>query len=255
VRTEIAKPSILRPLAVLVFLAVLALLAAFAVPLAAADHGAQLWVSPAQPYDNESVRVHYQVTLGSPCYFSNGLHRRGNSFDLELGSCPILPPPGPAVVRIEDGIGSLAPGAYRLRYLFEGVEIATHEFTVGHALGSCRPDVDVLCLGDRRFEVQATWEADGQAGKGQAGEVRRDTGRLSFFSPGNVELVVKVLDACALDGRFWVFAGGLTNLRVTLTVTDTTTGAVRTYENPAGTAFKPIQDTAAFACPSGPPPG
>ena len=34
-----------------------------------------------------------------------------------------------------------------------------------------------------------------------------------------------------------------------LTVTDTQTGAIRTYTNPQGTAFEPIQDTHAFPCP------
>jgi hypothetical protein len=43
-----------------------------------------------------------------------------------------------------------------------------------------------------------------------------------------------------------VFAGGLTNVDTTITVTDTQTGAVKTYRNPANTAFQPIQDTAAF---------
>src|SRR5262245_23155605 len=117
-RSENAKPSILRPLAVLVILVVLASLAALAVPLAAApftaaDNGAELWVSPAQPYDDESVTLHYLVTLPSPCYSSEGLFQRGNSFDLELGSCPILPIPRPEVIRIEDNFGALAPGAYR----------------------------------------------------------------------------------------------------------------------------------------------
>jgi homoserine acetyltransferase len=65
-----------------------------------------------------------------------------------------------------------------------------------------------------------------------------------------VEMIVKVLDACSLNAHKWVFAGGLTNVEVTLTVTDTQTGAVKTYLNPANTAFLPIQDTAAFGtCP------
>jgi hypothetical protein len=42
----------------------------------------------------------------------------------------------------------------------------------------------------------------------------------------------------------------LTNVRVVTTVTDTANGAVRTYTNPQGTRFAPVQDTAAFAtCP------
>lgn len=42
------------------------------------------------------------------------------------------------------------------------------------------------------------------------------------------------------------FAGGLTNVEVALTVTDTATGIVRTYLNPQRTPFQPILDTSAF---------
>ena len=38
-------------------------------------------------------------------------------------------------------------------------------------------------------------------------------------------------------------------VNVVVTVTGTQTGAVKTYTNPQGTAFQPIQDTAAFVCP------
>jgi hypothetical protein len=42
----------------------------------------------------------------------------------------------------------------------------------------------------------------------------------------------------------------LTNVNVVLTVRDTKNGAVKTYTNPQGVAFQPVQDTAAFAtCP------
>jgi len=63
-------------------------------------------------------------------------------------------------------------------------------------------------------------------------------------------MIVKALDGCGLNSRFWVFAGGLTNVEVILTVTDTHNGAVKTYVNPMNTALAPIQDTSAFAtCP------
>ena len=63
-------------------------------------------------------------------------------------------------------------------------------------------------------------------------------------------MVVKVLDACSFDGHYWVFAAGLTDVAVTLTVTDTDTGASKIYRNPQRTAFLPIQDTSAFSdCP------
>jgi hypothetical protein len=63
-------------------------------------------------------------------------------------------------------------------------------------------------------------------------------------------MVVKVLNGCALGRHYWVFAGGLTNVRTVITVTDTKNGQVKTYVNRQGTAFQPIQDTSAFAsCP------
>ncbi len=62
----------------------------------------------------------------------------------------------------------------------------------------------------------------------------------------------KLLNACtpALGNHFWVFAGGLTDVEVTTTVTDTASGQVKTYFNPLGTPFQPITDLGAFAtCP------
>ncbi len=78
---------------------------------------------------------------------------------------------------------------------------------------------------------------------GHAVQLTSDTGYFWFFSPSNVEMVVKALDACSINSRKWVFAGGLTNVNVVSTVTDLRTGAVSTYTNPLSTAFQPIQDT------------
>jgi hypothetical protein len=112
----------------------------------------------------------------------------------------------------------------------------------------CFPGGTSLCLADHRFKVEAAWRtADGRTGAGQAVALTGDTGYFWFFAASNVEAVVKVLDACTFNQRFWVFAGGLTDVQVDLTVTDTATGAVRTWRNPQGSAFQPIQDTAAFA--------
>jgi hypothetical protein len=86
-------------------------------------------------------------------------------------------------------------------------------------------------------------------GNGQAVSLTGDTGYFWFFSTSNVEMVVKVVSGCTFNSRYWVFAGGLTNVNVVMTVTDTQTGAVKTYVNPQGTAFQPIQDTNAFVCP------
>ena len=63
--------------------------------------------------------------------------------------------------------------------------------------------------------------------------------------------MTKVLDGCAINGSYWVFAAGLTNVGVQIFVTDLQTGTQgQGYANDFGTAFPPIQDTSALhTCP------
>jgi len=89
----------------------------------------------------------------------------------------------------------------------------------------------------------------GASGNATAVRLTEDSGYLWFFSAPNVEAVFKVIDACSSRGYFWFFAGGPTNVQTTITVTDTLTGRVKTYVNPQGAAFQPIQDNQAFSCP------
>jgi hypothetical protein len=72
-----------------------------------------------------------------------------------------------------------------------------------------------------------------------------DTGYFWFFSAGNIELVIKVVDGRPVNGHYWVFYGALTDVEVSITVTDTATGAIRTYFKPAG-ALASDADTATF---------
>ena len=117
----------------------------------------------------------------------------------------------------------------------------------------CLPDTTSLCLNGGRFKVSTQWTTrDGQGGSGRATALTGDTGYFTFFDLANVEMLVKILNGCAFNSRFWTFAGGLTDVSVVMTVTDSETGAVKTYTNPQGTAFQPIQDPDAFvSCASG----
>lgn len=66
----------------------------------------------------------------------------------------------------------------------------------------------------------------------------------------NLEALIKVLDGCGVHGHYWVFAGGVTNVGVITTVTDTRSGVTRTYQSPINTPFARLQDTLAFStCP------
>jgi photosystem II stability/assembly factor-like uncharacterized protein len=114
----------------------------------------------------------------------------------------------------------------------------------------CVPAATALCLGGGRFKVEAAWATGQAAGSGQAVSLTQDTGYFWFFAASNLEVVVKVLDGCGLNGNFWVFAGGLTDVQVTLRVTDSQSGDVEVYTNPGGVPLPPIQDTGAFpTCP------
>jgi hypothetical protein len=109
--------------------------------------------------------------------------------------------------------------------------------------GACAPGT---CLNGDRFSVVVRWVTGQSNGGGREVRLTPDSAYFWFFDPNNIELVVKVLDGCAINRQYWVFMGGLTNVRVEVTVTDVVTGAVKTYVNLDGHAFQPIQDISAF---------
>jgi hypothetical protein len=117
----------------------------------------------------------------------------------------------------------------------------------------CLPDATTLCLNDGRFKVQADWtDPQDNEGVGMAILPSDDSGEFWFFSPDNTEILVKVIDACGLPefNSFWVFAAGLTNVELTIELTDTVSGQMREYDNDQGQPFEPVLDTSAFTtCP------
>ena len=112
--------------------------------------------------------------------------------------------------------------------------------------GACEASPTALCLAGGRFRVEVVWDRPGSAdAAGQAVPLTSKAGSFWFLRPSNLELMVKVLDGTPVNGHFWVFAGSLSNLHYTITVTDTETGAVRTYENPEG-RIQSVADIKAF---------
>jgi hypothetical protein len=109
----------------------------------------------------------------------------------------------------------------------------------------CTANATTLCLAASRFAVSVTWKTDAATGSGTAVPLTADTGYFWFFGSSNIELMVKVLDARSINGKFWVFYGALSNVEYTITVRDTETGATKTYTNPPG-HFGSAGDTSAF---------
>jgi hypothetical protein len=110
--------------------------------------------------------------------------------------------------------------------------------------GSCVEDAHTMCLNNGRFRVHATYE--NSQGIAKQWPLTSDSGYSTFFSDTNVELFIKVLDACGLSGNHWVFASGLTDVKVELYVEDTQTGKVWHATNPKGRVFATILDTDTF---------
>ncbi len=118
--------------------------------------------------------------------------------------------------------------------------------------GDCTASDTQLCLGGERFRVEVDWrDFDGNAGSATVVPFGSDdSGLFWFFAADNWEMLVKVLDGCGTNGRYWVFSAATTNVETTLTVTDTVDGEIRQYLNPLGTAAPAITDTLAFdGCP------
>lgn len=114
--------------------------------------------------------------------------------------------------------------------------------------GSGFPAPPELMLGaGGRFRLILEWHdpRSGAGGVGRAVPLSSDTGYFWFFREGNLELMVKVLDGRPVNGRFWVFGAGLSDVAYTLTVIDTATGKQRTYRKEAF-EIESFADTAAF---------
>ena len=122
--------------------------------------------------------------------------------------------------------------------------------------GTCAADANTRCLGDSRYSVAVDWWApDGTAGKGVVAPVgTNDSGLFSFFEPNNWEILVKVLDGCALNGHVWVYGASTTDLGYAIRVSDTATGAAKLYRNEQGTPAPAIADATAFPLGCGPAP-
>ena len=113
------------------------------------------------------------------------------------------------------------------------------------------PSATKLCLNGGRFHVSVTWrDFFGNTGSGQAVTETSDSGLFWFFSENNLEMLVKVLDGCGVNDRYWVFAAATTSVEYDLTVKDATTGEQKSWHNALGVASPAITDVNALAaCP------
>ncbi|HSK74880.1 MAG TPA: hypothetical protein VLQ45_00350 [Thermoanaerobaculia bacterium] len=177
---------------------------------------------------------------------ASGMIRYGVTSDLGSSSAASL-----ALATTHSSAISGLPGGlylYRIESIAENGHLATQEGVFG-TVGPCVSDPNTACLVDGRFEVKVEWHQAASSGPAQImkfGGQRAETEESAFFwffSESNFELGLKILDACAINQRFWVFISGLTNQGWTVYIRDTVTGATKTYSNPVGHLTTTTADT------------
>lgn len=140
----------------------------------------------------------------------------------------------------------------------QGVGITITEVNPGQLGAPCIPSDTVLCVddspGDQRFRITASFQTQqggGLSGKGQALPLAQlgatHGGLFWFFDQTNPEMLVKVINGCAVNDRYWAFISAGTNVGFTVTLDDTALANSKTYTNPDLTPAPPIQDLGALA--------
>jgi hypothetical protein len=226
--------------------------------LAGALHGQTVFRTPAtlpaQPLAGQPVSA--RVVDGGACFGAEFTVERPSAHVLEVRyvrpPCQVLP----TGVAQDMLLGRLVAGVYDLRLV--DVSDPQHprltDETIIRVDGAACDQVPAtgpapLCLQGGRYEITAEWTAyDGTTGDGRPVPYTEESGAFWFFGPENTELLVKILDGCASNGKFWLYVAGLTDVQVTLRIHDTLLGFEYTYTNELGTPFEPIRDTGSLMC-------
>jgi hypothetical protein len=153
--------------------------------------------------------------------------------------------PGLVAVWSLDASGNDALGVYN------GTVHAPAAFLNGAVAPSCSPTATSLCF-EGRFAVSVSFITS--AGATGVGTVvpgaSSASGLFWFFTSDNWELLVKAINGCGLNSRWWVFSAATTHVSYRLNVVDVTSGVRKLYFNYQGISAPAVTDTDAMAvCP------
>jgi len=218
------------------------------------------YVVSAQSFDGTIHLYRHAFSSGSP--LSNIVSGNDDGIHVALNSTSYLPNAGPGHLLtlpadtyylVTSGYSTNESGAFQNTIHCE--PIVGSASTAVLVQGSCGAYLDVpvlntVCL--RGAFLMAIYDVTNSSNGGFGVPVRTgsiDTGLFWFYNDTNWEVMVKVLNACVVNGHYWVFGGALTNQGYNIVVTDTQLGGQRHYINHLGTRAPAIADTTAFNCP------
>ncbi len=157
---------------------------------------------------------------------------------------------GAAGAALTDAGGDIGFGGVDL--VDAGIAPASVRQAIGAGEASdCEPQPVLSLLGGYEISMCVEYLKDGET---LGAEVRdygldsKQSGVLYFFDRNNAEVLIKVLDACPVNGYHWVFVAPVTDLAFNLAVTPPGGGEPWTHSNNLGQTAATAGDTKAFAC-------
>ena len=172
-------------------------------------------IEPLQPISSAPVHVAVSVLAsGDPALHFAGVQDHRIVFeylDSDVG------PPTASVQTADATVGPLPAGVY-------AVEVRRNEeldFNRTFEVAGVSADLILRQEEESFFMVVLRFvppPGSGSDGIPVAVPITRESGYFTFFGPDNVEVTVKILDGRAVNGRYWVFISGMTDLEFTATV-------------------------------------
>jgi hypothetical protein len=178
---------------------------------------------------------------------------KGSTFGGSSGSA-LVTDSGQIIGQLHGGLTGCSAGGYDYNGKFSGTFPSISQYLLSSGGGGggdtspCSANSTTICLVSNRFEVKATYRTNAGTGNLRWEKHTNNTGLAFFSDTSNKEVVLKVLDGCVLNSKYWVFVGGVTDQEINITVRDTTNGALYQYTNNLGTAFITDNETSAFSC-------
>ena len=118
--------------------------------------------------------------------------------------------------------------------------------------GGCVEDTDTACLLNDRFKIEIQWTDFENVTRTafRASSGTSDSALFYWTNPNNWEVLIKAINACGFNNKFWIYFAAATNVGYRVTVTDTVAGgSPKVYTNPLGNLAQATNDINAFPCP------